>query len=100
MADKPKMPTVTLEKPIKRGETEIAELGLRKPSAGELRGLSVMDVVRLETTALLTLIPRISVPPLVDHEAATLEPADLLAIGAEIADFFMTSADRAKFPTT
>ena len=40
---KAELKTVKLETPIKRGETEITVVKLRKPKAGELRGLSLSD---------------------------------------------------------
>ncbi|MXO73601.1 phage tail assembly protein [Alteraurantiacibacter buctensis] len=86
--------TIPLSEPIRRGEHEIAELGLRKPRAGELRGLSLQDVITSDITALLTLIPRISNPPLTPDEANALEPEDLAAIGGTVRGFFMTRAER------
>lgn len=94
MSDKPKIVTVPLEQPLKRGEEKIESLQLRKPDAGSLRGLSMIDLVKMDTTAIAKLLPRISQPALIDAEVAELDPADLFAIGVEISDFFMTAADR------
>ncbi len=85
---------VPLSEPIQRGETRIEALQLRKPKAGELRGLSLQDVITSDITALLTLIPRISNPPLVKHEVDQLDPADLAEIGGAIRGFFMTASER------
>ena len=38
---------ITLETPIKRGTTEISEIKLRKPNAGELRGILAPDIPEL-----------------------------------------------------
>jgi hypothetical protein len=87
--------TITLSSPIKRGETEITELGLRKPKAGELRGgLTLQSLITTDIAAILTLIPRISNPPLAPHEVEELDPADLTEIGGTIRGFFMTAAER------
>lgn len=86
--------TVTLAAPIVRGETTIEQLVLRKPKAGELRGLSLQDVITSDVAALLTLIPRISLPPLTADEANELDPADLAEIGGMVRGFFMTAAER------
>ena len=86
--------TITLATPIKRGDTAYETLQIRKPKAGELRGLSLQDVIGLDITALLTLIPRISEPPLTKPEADALETEDLHEIGGGIRDFFMTKAER------
>ena len=86
--------TVTLAQPIRRGETTIEEIDLRKPKAGELRGLSLQDVIGSDITALLQLLPRISQPPLTSDECDDLDPSDLSEIGGTIRGFFMTQAER------
>lgn len=86
--------TVTLGEPIIRGERTIAELTIRKPKAGELRGLALQDIIGTDITALLKLIPRISDPVLTDAEAQELDPADLTEIGGAVRGFFMTAAER------
>lgn len=85
---------VTLDTPIQRGEQTIALIGLRKPKAGELRGLSLVDLGQLKVDALTKLLPRISVPPISEAEAANLDPADLLACGAEIGSFLLQKSQR------
>ena len=86
--------TVDLVEPITRGDTVIDKLTLRKPRAGELRGLTLSDVIGLEIGAILKLVPRISEPALTDHECQNLDPADLTEIGGTIRGFFMTRAER------
>lgn len=93
-ATEPTFASVTLATPLVRGETTIDSLRLRKPRAGELRGLSLQDVITSDITTLLTLIPRISEPPLTGPEADALDPADLAEIGGTIRGFFMTAAER------
>lgn len=80
---------VTLETPIKRGETEIASIEIRKPNAGALRGISLRSLLDFDPDAIIRTLPRISTPPLTDHEAANLDPADLLQTGAVIAGFLV-----------
>lgn len=87
--ERPKSATVSLEEPIKRGDTSIDSLVLRRPGAGELRGLSLADVLKMETNAVAKLLPRISSPPLIDAEVDALDPADLFACAIEISSFFM-----------
>ena len=102
MADQasPKTAKITLEAPIERGADKITEVALRRPGAGELRGLSLMDLVRMETTAVSAVLPRISMPPLIDSEVAGLDPADFFACAVEISSFFMKREELAAFPTT
>lgn len=86
--------TVTLETPIIRGEQTITAVSVRKPQAGELRGLSLTDVLRMEISALITLLPRITTPSLTTQDVAGLDPADLVALGNEVLGFFMSKAER------
>lgn len=81
--------TVELDTPIVRGETEITELTLRKPSSGELRGVSLAEVLQMQTDALMTLIPRLSNPSLTAPEVRQMDPADLVQCGGEIASFLL-----------
>ncbi len=96
----PETRTVKLEQPIKRGEQEFNSVSIRKPASGELRGLSLMQLAQLDYATLETLIPRISDPRLDKAEIQQLDPADFMAIGAEVMDFFLpTSAKAAASPT-
>ena len=86
--------TVTLMEPIQRGEKIIEELQLRKPKAGELRGLSLQDVIGLDIGTMLKLLPRITEPALTDDEAADMDPADFTECAGTVRGFFMTAAER------
>lgn len=86
--------TVTLDTPIKRGDQTIDKVTLRKPRSGELRGVSLMDVAQLDVLALQKVLPRITSPILTEQDVGNLDPADLLALGAELAGFFQRRADR------
>lgn len=87
--------TITLDTPIVRGEQKIEQLSLRKPVAGELRGIALSDLMRLDVAALGVLLPRITSPMLTSHDVNQLDLVDLAAIGGEIVSFFMTKAERA-----
>lgn len=93
-AESARFETITLAEPIKRGEQEITELTLRKPRAGELRGLNLQQLIACDVAAILQLLPRISDPVLVDSECNALDVADLTEIGGAIRGFFMTLAER------
>lgn len=90
-----KFSTITLEEPLQRGETAIDKLTLRKPMAGELRGLSLQDLLTSEVSTILQLIPRISDPILNDDEARRIDPADFAQIAGTIRGFFLTKAEQA-----
>jgi hypothetical protein len=84
--------TVTLDQPIQRGSQEITQVELRKPSAGELRGVSLFDLVRMDVAAAQSVLPRITIPPLTRHEIDALDPADLFQLSAEVASFLSPKA--------
>lgn len=79
---------VSLDKPITRDGQTIGLLHLRKPNAGELRGLSLINVLQMDVDALATLVPRIGTPTVHKAEVLQMDPADLLALGIVVAGFF------------
>lgn len=85
---------VQLEEPIVRGSQSITELGLRKPKAGELRGLSLQALAEVDVETLTKLLPRISVPSITAAEARSLDLPDLVAIGTKVGLFLLKKADR------
>ncbi|WP_447779375.1 phage tail assembly protein [Variovorax boronicumulans] len=86
--------TITLDVPIQRGSTTIAEITLRKPNAGELRGLSLQRLHQADADELLKLLPRITLPSLTPHECAQLDPADLSEAGGVVISFLLKKAVR------
>lgn len=94
------MKKVKLDTPIKRGEDgqEISEVELRKPNAGELRGLSMADLARLEVNTMLKLLPRITIPNLTAAEVSALPTEDFFALTTEVGSFLLTKADMQGFP--
>lgn len=88
--------TITLDDPIKRGDTEITEITLRRPLGGDLRGLTLIDVSMAKVDALATLLPRISQPVIHANDVKTMDAADLMDIGLEVADFFTKAKFTAK----
>lgn len=81
--------TIALETPIKRGDTEIKEITLRKPLGGALRGVNLRDVLELNNDAIAMILPRISEPALHAQDIEALEPFDRLNLGGAVASFFM-----------
>lgn len=91
--------TIDLDQPIKREGQTISSITLRKPAAGELRGLHLINVLNMEVDTLATLLPRISSPTIHKPEALAMDPADLLAAGIEIAGFLQQKGAKADSPT-
>ncbi|MBP8813913.1 MAG: phage tail assembly protein [Laribacter sp.] len=87
--------TIALDTPIKRGETLIDSITLRKPGAGELRGCTISDLARMDITTLVRVIPRISTPSLTEPEVNAMDLADLTELASEVAGFLLKKAERA-----
>lgn len=87
--------TVTLDTPVMRGETEVRTITLRRPKAGELRGLSIADIARLEVDAMLKLLPRITTPVLNKAELEAMPSEDLTALSNEAGSFLLQRSDLA-----
>jgi hypothetical protein len=80
---------IELESPIQRGSSVVSAITLRKPDAGALRGLVLSDLLRMEAGAVADLLPRITEPPLLAHEVARMDAADLMSCAVEISNFLL-----------
>ncbi len=80
---------VILSSPITRGEKSITEIKVQKPTAGQLRGVSLTSLLQMEVTDLCKVLPRITQPSLTDDEINRLDIADLTKIGAEVVGFLL-----------
>ena len=66
---------------------EVGEIELRKPNAGNLRGLNLISVVEMHFDAAMTLLPRIS--KLNERDILNMEPENFAPLMTEIAGFFV-----------
>lgn len=78
---------VTLETPIKRGDTVIDSVTMIRPNAGTLRGVSLADVASSNVDALITVLPRITYPSLTKEECAALELPDFITLASKVIGF-------------
>lgn len=85
---------VTLDYPIKRGDSEVTAITLRKPLAGQLRGIKLGELLNLDVGSVQMLLPRISTPTLLPHEVAQLDPADIAELSIKVATFFARKSTR------
>lgn len=90
--DPAKQNTVTLDEPIQRQGQIIKVLELRKPHAGELRGVSLVELAQMQVDALVNVLPRITIPSITNPEAAAMGLADLVECGTVIAGFLLPKA--------
>lgn len=91
---------VPLDYPIKRSAGDIAQLTIRKPKAGALRGVTLMALAQIDVQALKIVLPRICDPILSPAEIIDMDPADLMSVGATVASFFLSKAEKSAFQTT
>lgn len=80
---------VKLVNPFKRGDTQITEVSINKPTGGHLRGLKTANVVELDFDSHKKLVPRLT--DLTEAEFAMLDVEDVLTIQTEVASFFVAS---------
>jgi hypothetical protein len=86
---------VVLDEPLARGNSKISEITLHRPKSGALRGVSLMDLMNMNVSALQVVLPRISSPSLTPFDVAAMDPADLIKCGMEVSLFLAPKADRA-----
>jgi len=80
---------ITLDHPIKRGEQTIEKIQVRRPGSGELRGCSLLDLMRMDVSALHVVLPRLTTPTLTQHDVSRLDPADLTQLGTAVTNFLL-----------
>ena len=87
-------PAITLDTPLQRSGDVVTTVTLRKPTAGELRGVHLTDLLQMDVSALQVVLPRITTPALTKVDVAALDPADLLQMATEVAGFLLPRAAR------
>jgi hypothetical protein len=81
---------IRLSAPIAReGGEPIAEITLRRPTAGDLRGVAFTDLLRMDVTTAATVAPRIAQPFITSDEAAAMDVHDLYQVAVGIVGFFV-----------
>ncbi|MGR6981223.1 phage tail assembly protein [Testudinibacter sp. P27/CKL/0425] len=82
---------VTLTQPLRRGENELTEITLLKPSVLSLKGLKMFDVLQVDVDAYIQLLPRITTPALTKTELQNMDPVDFTVLCTETIGFFVPS---------
>lgn len=80
---------IMLETPVRRGETRIDCIQIRRPGSGELRRCKLLDLLQADVASLHMVLPRLTVPILTEDEIKALDVADLFAAGNALGDFFI-----------
>ncbi len=94
-APSPTTTNLMLVEPIMRPSGPLTQLALRKPRAGELRGLKIGELFQGDAGSVITLLPRITDPFITDAEAANLSCEDIAEASGIISGFFLTPAQKA-----
>lgn len=89
--------TVTLEEPVKREGGDILAVQVRRPSSGELRGLSLAELLNSNVDPLIKLLPRITLPTLAEAEIKKLAPSDLVQFSGAVINFLAPKAAMEQF---
>ena len=89
---------VTLETPIKRGETVIDTITLIKPTAGTLRGVSLAALAGSDVDALIKVLPRMTIPALTETDITRMELPDMIAIAGKVVGFLTPKSQQETSP--
>ncbi|EPY9203649.1 phage tail assembly protein [Morganella morganii] len=88
---------VELDEPIKRGETEITRVTVRKPKSGELRGVRLQVLMEMNVNSMTEILPRITDPSLTKPEIGAMPPGDLLNMSIEVVNFLLPKSMQADY---
>ncbi|MEQ9889513.1 phage tail assembly protein [Pectobacterium zantedeschiae] len=89
---------VTLEIPIKRGETVIDTITLIKPTTGTLRGVSLAALAGSDVDALIKVLPRMTLPSLTEADITRMELPDMIAIAGKVVGFLTPKSQQGTSP--
>lgn len=89
--------TVKLDEPIKRGDTELTEISVRKPNTGALRGVRLQALMDMDVLSMTEVLPRITSPALTKAEIMLMNPADLVLLSIEVVSFLLPNSMRTDY---
>lgn len=92
--------TVTLDYPIKRGDSEIADITLICPNSGSLRGTTLTALMEMDVIALSKVLPRITSPSLLTEDVQKMPPSDLVQLGMGVLGFLLPNSAKDDLPPT
>lgn len=86
--ENPNSANITLNVPLKTSDKPITSFSMRKPSAGELRGVKLFDMMQGDTAAYIEVLPRVTTPALTKAQASSLDLSDILQVMEKVGDWF------------
>ena len=78
---------IELSTPIINGTNEITKFSMRKPLAGDLRGIKLLNFIDADVDSLAKVLPRITIPALAEQDVYKMDITDLANVVLEISDF-------------
>lgn len=84
---------VTLEEPLKRGDTLIETIEVIKPNAGHLRGVGLASLVNADVDALMVVLPRVTCPALTKQDCQVLCLPDLVSLAGKVIGFLSPNSE-------
>lgn len=88
---------IELDEPIKRGDTEITRVTIRKPNSGALRGVRLQALMEMDVNSMTEVLPRITDPSLTKPEIGAMPPGDLLNMSIEVVNFLLPKSMQADY---
>ncbi len=89
--------TIVLDTPITRGNQTITQVVIRKPAAGELRGIRIQSLLEMDVESVMTALTRVTIPTLSKPELMQTDPADFLQLGMGLITFLLPKSIQANF---
>ncbi|WP_395459832.1 phage tail assembly protein (plasmid) [Azospirillum melinis] len=89
--------TVPLAKPLTYGKGTLDQLQLRRPMAGDLRGIRLAAMSDMDVDVITKIASRCSVTAVTEAHLAELDPYDLVKVTEAVGGFF---ADAPRSQTT
>lgn len=78
---------ITLSLPIMRGDKQITDITVIKPTVPALKGLKMFDVLQMDVDSMQKLLPRVTQPVLHKADFDSMEVADFTELSAAAVGF-------------
>lgn len=91
----PQTKQITLEKGIKLGDNLITNISITKPLVGHLKGISIKNLIEMQTDEIAKLIPRVTQPSIPQHALDGMDFGEFLSLAGEVMGFLMGADDTA-----
>lgn len=85
----PPTKTITLEQGVKLGENTITEITITKPLVSHLKGVSLKNLMDMQTDEITKIIPRVTTPSLPPHALDSMDFTEFMQVASEVLGFLM-----------